>query len=135
MSEVANVSSREIAHFDALASRWWDADGESRPLHDLNPVRLAYIQARIELRGARVADVGCGQGHAINLMAQAFPNSRFTGYDFSTEGVAAGKAEAAALGLANAQATLERLAAQHGARFQPSPLLQQQARSGKKFYA
>ena len=45
--------------------------------------------------GIDVADVGCGPGHAINLMAQAFPNSRFIGYDFSEEGVAAGRAEAA----------------------------------------
>ena len=52
--------------------------------------------------GIDVADVGCGSGHAINLMAQAFPNSRFIGYDFSDEGIAAGRAEAAALGLSNA---------------------------------
>ena len=52
--------------------------------------------------GADVADVGCGQGHAVNLMAEAFPNSRFVGYDFSEEGVAAGRAEAAAKGLTNA---------------------------------
>jgi 2-polyprenyl-3-methyl-5-hydroxy-6-metoxy-1,4-benzoquinol methylase len=52
--------------------------------------------------GIDVLDVGCGQGHAINLIAQAFPNSRATGYDFSNEGVAAGRAESAALGLTNA---------------------------------
>ena len=52
--------------------------------------------------GIDAADVGCGKGHAINLMAQAFPKSRFTGYDFSEEGVAAGKAEAMAMGNANA---------------------------------
>jgi ubiquinone/menaquinone biosynthesis C-methylase UbiE len=52
--------------------------------------------------GIAVADIGCGQGHAINLMARAFPNSRFTGYDFSEEGVAAGRAEAQAWGLSNA---------------------------------
>ena len=52
--------------------------------------------------GIDVADVGCGQGHAINLMAKAFPNSRFTGYDFSEEGVAAGQEEASAMGLTNA---------------------------------
>ena len=52
--------------------------------------------------GIDVADVGCGSGHAINLLAQAFPNSRFTGYDFSEEGVAAGKEEASAMGLKNA---------------------------------
>lgn len=83
MSEVANVSSREIAHFDALASRWWDADGESRPLHDLNPVRLAYIQARIELRGARVADVGCGGGLLSEALARA--GAAVTAIDLSTQ--------------------------------------------------
>jgi ubiquinone/menaquinone biosynthesis C-methylase UbiE len=53
--------------------------------------------------GIRVADVGCGSGHAINLMARAFPKSRFVGYDFSKEGIAAARAEAAAWGLANAK--------------------------------
>lgn len=52
--------------------------------------------------GADVADIGCGSGHAVNLMAQAFPSSRFTGIDFSDEGLAAGRAEAQRLGLANA---------------------------------
>jgi ubiquinone/menaquinone biosynthesis C-methylase UbiE len=52
--------------------------------------------------GIDVADIGCGRGHAINLMAKAFPNSRFTGFDFSEEGVEAGAAEAKALGLSNA---------------------------------
>jgi ubiquinone/menaquinone biosynthesis C-methylase UbiE len=53
--------------------------------------------------GAEAADVGCGQGHAINLLARAFPNSRFTGYDISEDGVAAGRAEAATWGLSNAR--------------------------------
>jgi len=53
--------------------------------------------------GIDVADIACGSGHAINLMAQTFPASRFSGYDFSPEGIAAGRAEAAALGLANAR--------------------------------
>ncbi|ORB82988.1 methyltransferase [Mycobacterium kansasii] len=52
--------------------------------------------------GAEVADFGCGSGHAVNLMAQAFPHSRFTGIDFSDAAVAAGAAEAARLGLNNA---------------------------------
>jgi ubiquinone/menaquinone biosynthesis C-methylase UbiE len=62
--------------------------------------------------GAEVADVGCGSGHAVNLMARAFPASRFTGLDFSAEAVAAGIAEATRLGLSNAafaQADLTRL--------------------------
>ena len=53
-------------------------------------------------KGAEVADIGCGSGHAINVMAQAFPASRFTGIDFSDEGLAAGRAEATRLGLSNA---------------------------------
>jgi SAM-dependent methyltransferase len=59
------------------------------------------LVARLK-EGIDVADVGCGSGHAINLMAKAFPKSRFTGIDFSEEGIAAGRAEAKALGLANA---------------------------------
>jgi ubiquinone/menaquinone biosynthesis C-methylase UbiE len=53
--------------------------------------------------GIDVADIACGSGHAINVMAQAFPQSRFTGYDFSAEGIAAGTAEASQLGLTNAR--------------------------------
>lgn len=53
--------------------------------------------------GIDVLDIGCGSGHAINLMAQAFPSSRFMGYDFSEEGTVAGRAEADALGLSNAR--------------------------------
>jgi SAM-dependent methyltransferase len=53
--------------------------------------------------GLDVADIACGSGHAINLMAKDFPASRFTGYDFSTEGLAVGRAEAERLGLPNAR--------------------------------
>jgi SAM-dependent methyltransferase len=64
------------------------------PLVDGLPERLSA--------GAEVADIGCGSGHAINVMAQAFPASRFTGVDFSDEGLAVGAAEAQRLGLENA---------------------------------
>jgi 2-polyprenyl-3-methyl-5-hydroxy-6-metoxy-1,4-benzoquinol methylase len=60
--------------------------------------------------GIEVADIGCGQGHAVNLMAQAFPASNFVGFDFSEEGAAAGRAEAAALGLHNARFKVEDVA-------------------------
>jgi ubiquinone/menaquinone biosynthesis C-methylase UbiE len=63
---------------------------------------VADLPARLE-QGIDVADVGCGSGHAINLMAAAYPNSRFVGFDFSAEGVAAGRHEAAAKGLGNAR--------------------------------
>ena len=66
-----NVSAAETAKFDRLASRWWDPDGESRPLHDLNPVRLGYIAERANLNGARVLDVGCGGGLLSEAQARA----------------------------------------------------------------
>ncbi|MEN6539019.1 MAG: bifunctional 2-polyprenyl-6-hydroxyphenol methylase/3-demethylubiquinol 3-O-methyltransferase UbiG [Mizugakiibacter sp.] len=69
--QTANVSPEEIARFERLASRWWDPDGESRPLHDLNPVRADFVAARVALRGARVADVGCGGGLLSEALARA----------------------------------------------------------------
>jgi SAM-dependent methyltransferase len=54
-------------------------------------------------QGIRVADIGCGSGHAINLMARAYPNSRFVGFDFSEEGIGRARAEASAWGLTNAE--------------------------------
>jgi 2-polyprenyl-6-hydroxyphenyl methylase / 3-demethylubiquinone-9 3-methyltransferase len=66
-----NVNPAEVAKFERLASRWWDSEGESRPLHDLNPVRLGYIAERAVLKGARVLDVGCGGGLLSEAMARA----------------------------------------------------------------
>ena len=66
-----NVSAEEIARFEKLAARWWDPDGESRPLHDLNPVRAAYVASHANLRGARVVDVGCGGGLLSEALARA----------------------------------------------------------------
>jgi 2-polyprenyl-6-hydroxyphenyl methylase/3-demethylubiquinone-9 3-methyltransferase len=74
MSTNANVSAEEIARFEKLASRWWDPDGESRPLHDLNPVRAAYVGGKTTLRGARVVDVGCGGGLLSEALARAGAN-------------------------------------------------------------
>ncbi|MEO7430481.1 MAG: bifunctional 2-polyprenyl-6-hydroxyphenol methylase/3-demethylubiquinol 3-O-methyltransferase UbiG [Dokdonella sp.] len=70
IADTANVSVAETAKFDRLASRWWDADGESRPLHDLNPVRLGYIAARCTLQGAKALDVGCGGGLLSEAIAR-----------------------------------------------------------------
>ncbi len=78
---VANVSSAETAKFDRLAARWWDIDGESRPLHDLNPVRLNYIAGRVALKGARVLDVGCGGGILSESLARA--GADVTGIDLA----------------------------------------------------
>ena len=57
-----NIDPSELAKFERLASRWWDADGEFRPLHQINPLRLDYIDRRVSLDGKSVLDVGCGGG-------------------------------------------------------------------------
>ena len=66
-----NVDTAEVAKFDALASRWWDPDGEFRPLHEINPLRLDWIRQHVDLRGSRVLDIGCGGGILTESMATA----------------------------------------------------------------
>jgi len=65
-----NVDQSEIAKFEELASRWWDTQGEFKPLHEINPLRLHYIDQRAQLAGKRVLDVGCGGGILSESMAQ-----------------------------------------------------------------
>jgi 2-polyprenyl-6-hydroxyphenyl methylase/3-demethylubiquinone-9 3-methyltransferase len=57
-----NVDRGEIAKFEALAHRWWDPEGDFRPLHDINPLQLDYIARHCDLVGRRVVGVGCGGG-------------------------------------------------------------------------
>ena len=66
-----NVDAQEISKFEELASRWWDPDSEFKPLHDLNPLRLDYIDQRVGgLAGKRALDIGCGGGILAESMAQ-----------------------------------------------------------------
>jgi 2-polyprenyl-6-hydroxyphenyl methylase/3-demethylubiquinone-9 3-methyltransferase len=65
-----NVDPGEIAKFEALAQRWWDTQGEFKPLHDLNPLRLGFVAARAPLAGRTVVDVGCGGGILAEAMAR-----------------------------------------------------------------
>ena len=64
-----NIDPAEIAKFEELASRWWDKQGEFKPLHEINPLRLHYIDERVQLNGKRVLDVGCGGGILSESMA------------------------------------------------------------------
>ncbi len=74
-----NVDQSEIAKFEALASRWWDPTSEFKPLHDINPLRLNYIDERAPLAGKKVLDVGCGGGLLSEGMA--LRGARVTGID------------------------------------------------------
>lgn len=65
-----NVDPAEISKFEELASRWWDMHGEFKPLHEINPLRLHYIDERVQLNGKRILDVGCGGGILSESMAK-----------------------------------------------------------------
>jgi 2-polyprenyl-6-hydroxyphenyl methylase / 3-demethylubiquinone-9 3-methyltransferase len=79
MSTTANVDSTELAKFESLAARWWDPNAEFKPLHDINPLRLAYIEERAPLGGKAVLDVGCGGGILAEAMAAS--GARVSGID------------------------------------------------------
>ncbi|HET9483661.1 MAG TPA: bifunctional 2-polyprenyl-6-hydroxyphenol methylase/3-demethylubiquinol 3-O-methyltransferase UbiG [Xanthomonadales bacterium] len=78
----ANADAAELKKFEQLAHRWWDPAGESRPLHDLNPVRLGYVRERARLEGARVLDVGCGGGLLSEALARE--GAQVTGIDLGS---------------------------------------------------
>lgn len=74
-----NVDPAEIAKFEELASRWWDRNSEFKPLHEINPLRVNYIDQRSPLAEQRVLDVGCGGG--ILSEAMALRGAKVTGID------------------------------------------------------
>ncbi|MCV6627480.1 MAG: bifunctional 2-polyprenyl-6-hydroxyphenol methylase/3-demethylubiquinol 3-O-methyltransferase UbiG [Cellvibrionaceae bacterium] len=75
----ANVDPAEVAKFEALASRWWDKQGEFKPLHDINPLRANYIDERAPVAEKQFLDVGCGGGILTEAMAQR--GAEVTGID------------------------------------------------------
>jgi 2-polyprenyl-6-hydroxyphenyl methylase/3-demethylubiquinone-9 3-methyltransferase len=77
----SNVDTAEVAKFDAMAQRWWDPQGPSKPLHDLNPLRLQYVDRAVSLAGKLVVDVGCGGGILSEAMARS--GARVLGIDLS----------------------------------------------------
>jgi 2-polyprenyl-6-hydroxyphenyl methylase / 3-demethylubiquinone-9 3-methyltransferase len=70
MNTNTNVDHAELEKFSALASRWWDPNSEFRPLHQINPLRLDWIEGLAALNGKRVLDVGCGGGILAEAMAR-----------------------------------------------------------------
>lgn len=81
MNTSANVDPQELAKFSELAHRWWDPNSEFKPLHDINPLRLGWIDRAVGLAGKRVLDVGCGGGLLAEGMAACGAN--VTGIDLA----------------------------------------------------
>ncbi|MGH8742266.1 MAG: bifunctional 2-polyprenyl-6-hydroxyphenol methylase/3-demethylubiquinol 3-O-methyltransferase UbiG [Burkholderiales bacterium] len=76
-----NADPAELEKFSSLAHRWWDPHGEFRPLHEINPLRLEWIERHAQLAGKEVLDVGCGGGILAEAMARL--GARVTGIDLS----------------------------------------------------
>ena len=107
-----NIDEGEIAKFDALASRWWDPEGDFRPLHQINPLRLDYIRQRADLNGSKVLDVGCGGG--ILTEAMAVKGATVTGIDMAEKPLGVARLHQAESGtdVEYLQSTAEALAAE-----------------------
>lgn len=92
-----NVDPAEIAKFEALAAKWWDMDSEFKPLHQINPLRLNWIDERVNLSGKRVLDVGCGGGILAEAMARR--GADVLGIDMGEAPLAVGRLHAAKTGV------------------------------------
>ncbi|HPU50156.1 MAG TPA: bifunctional 2-polyprenyl-6-hydroxyphenol methylase/3-demethylubiquinol 3-O-methyltransferase UbiG [Burkholderiaceae bacterium] len=77
----ANADAGELAKFQALAARWWDPGSEFRPLHEINPLRLDWIDSKARLSGKQAIDIGCGGGILAESMATR--GARVTGIDLA----------------------------------------------------
>ena len=83
MSDTVNADPAELAKFSELAHHWWDTESEFRPLHQINPLRLDWVDTQCGLQGKRVLDVGCGGGILADSMARKGAN--VTGIDLSSK--------------------------------------------------
>ena len=89
MKSYQNIDHNEIAKFEALATRWWDPESEFRTLHQINPLRLEFINERAPLEGKKVLDMGCGGGILSESMATR--GARVTGIDMGEKPLAVAK--------------------------------------------
>jgi len=112
-----NVDAAEVAKFDALAARWWDPDGEFRPLHEINPLRLDWIRQFADLDGCKVLDIGCGGGILTEAMAAA--GATATGLDMAEKPLAVARLHQIESGLDvnYQQGTAEELAAKEAGQY------------------
>ncbi|MCU0925990.1 MAG: bifunctional 2-polyprenyl-6-hydroxyphenol methylase/3-demethylubiquinol 3-O-methyltransferase UbiG [Hydrogenophaga sp.] len=99
MNPTLNADPAELAKFSDLAHRWWDPDSEFRPLHQINPLRLNWIDGLAGLSSKTVLDVGCGGGILSDSMARA--GAQVTGIDLSTKALRVAQLHALEAGTAN----------------------------------
>lgn len=113
-----NVDAAELAKFSELAHRWWDPESEFRPLHEINPLRLAWIDGLAPLAGRRVLDVGCGGGILAEAMARK--GADVLGIDLAEKSLKVAQLHALETGVANLryrEVAVEALAAEQPAGF------------------
>ena len=115
--EPANIDAAELAKFEAMAPIWWDKNGVQKPLHDINVLRVDYINTRAPLAGKNVLDVGCGGGILSESMAAL--GAAVTGIDASPAPLAVAKMHLKESGLQvdYRMATAESFAGEHADRF------------------
>ncbi|MCI0508954.1 3-demethylubiquinone-9 3-methyltransferase [Chromohalobacter marismortui] len=112
-----NVDHAEIAKFEALASRWWDPESEFKPLHQINPLRLNFIDEQANLAGKTAIDVGCGGGLLSEAMAHR--GARVTGIDMGEAPLAVARLhqQESDVSVDYRQISAEEMAAQHPGEF------------------
>ncbi|RVU46574.1 bifunctional 2-polyprenyl-6-hydroxyphenol methylase/3-demethylubiquinol 3-O-methyltransferase UbiG [Rubrivivax rivuli] len=115
---MSNVDAQELAKFSELAHRWWDPESEFRPLHQINPLRLEWIDELATLRGKQVLDVGCGGGILAEAMSRRA--AHVTGIDLAARPLGVARLHALEAGVENLEyreIATEALAAEQPASF------------------
>lgn len=97
LAPTLNVDTQEVDKFERAASRWWDPQGECKPLHQMNPVRANFIERTCKVAGKRLLDIGCGGGLLCEAMAQR--GAEVTGLDMSGAALDVAKAHSTKSGL------------------------------------
>lgn len=118
MTDNLNADPAELAKFSELAHRWWDLDSEFRPLHEINPLRLEWIESQVGLAGRHVLDVGCGGGILADSMARR--GADVLGIDLATKALKVAQLhalEAGTRGVKYREVSAEALAAEAPASF------------------
>ena len=110
---IKNLDHDEVNKFDELAAKWWDKDGEFRPLHQINPLRVNFIEERSSVEGKKVLDVGCGGGILAEALSELGAN--VTGIDASENTIGVAKSHSRSVGsdVVYIQNTIEEFISSH----------------------